>query len=671
MGNSNASAKNVTAEPTVGQAEPKVVQGEGEPGAAAPAKPAPVSDSDYQLSVKAEPQFSSHTFKKQVKDFNGLLTIAAPLYEAENRPGIDVVCVIDVSGSMHGQKISLVRKAMRRLVRSLNKRDRVCFVTFDSNVNVLMPFKLMDDAGKDQARNLVKSLQDGSATDLCGGLTKGMEILKSDHVNEVTSILLFTDGQANEGIRDADGILREALRVAGVSDDPLKWTTHDVQTWLQKTDLALYCAAFQENGVDGHMLVTDMSDEILQNDLNVKKLHLSKFNRELQKLRKQTGGAEGEKDHFAMQVNTFGFGSNHNTDLLEKIASQFDGMYYYMENEKSIVAGFANCLGGMLSTVAQDIEATFMPCTGVTDFLVRKDDANIRPDGSVTVKFGDVQSEEKRHVLVSATLPALDSADATFSMFKATVTYRNLVRECDETVVLECLVNRNGTIGAVNEDVDVSRNRILATDAMSLAEEHGDKDDLVKARKVITDARDVILSSDSSKNKFCSGLVSDLNNCLEGLRDRHQYRNVTKNYMTQNIMCHKVERACNFDDGFASQMTYNNESRAVTFETWQRADSLDSCEDMEEDYQNISSYAPQNAQLNTFPGLSNSNYASLPQLQQQSNYMPQLQQNNNYGLYQQAPQGDLIPMGNAVSPDDLLNLSDFDPNEQLTDDESD
>jgi hypothetical protein len=272
----------------------------------------------------------------------------------------------------------------------------------------------------------------------------------------------------------------------------------------------------------------------------------------------------------------------------------------------------------MLSTVAQDIECTFVAGAGVTDFVVRKDEAVPNPDGSVTVKFADVQSEEKRHVLVSATLPMSAKKNGAFPMFKATVKYRNLVREIDENKVIDCLVNRNGKEGTANQNVDVSRNRIIATEAMSRAEELGDRDELAKARKTIQESLDVIKASVSADNKFCIGLINDLNNCLEGLRDRNQYRNVTKQYMTQNIMCHKVERACNFDADFASQMTYNNESRAVTMDTWGRADSLDSCdEDFSDDYQDT---LPQQYQNSTYPA-----YQQQMQPRMQQQYSADLQ----------------------------------------------
>jgi Mg-chelatase subunit ChlD len=46
------------------------------------------------------------------------------------RPGVDLICVIDVSGSMSGEKIELVKKSMSYLLEILNESDRLCIVTF-------------------------------------------------------------------------------------------------------------------------------------------------------------------------------------------------------------------------------------------------------------------------------------------------------------------------------------------------------------------------------------------------------------------------------------------------------------------------------------------------------------------------------------------------------------
>jgi len=69
----------------------------------APEQPVKYDDTNYKLRSWTDVQFDSYKKKKTV-DFYGLVTVEAPAYEKENRPGIDCVCVLDVSGSMRGQK---------------------------------------------------------------------------------------------------------------------------------------------------------------------------------------------------------------------------------------------------------------------------------------------------------------------------------------------------------------------------------------------------------------------------------------------------------------------------------------------------------------------------------------------------------------------------------------
>ena len=86
---------------------------------------------------------------------------------------------------------------------------------------------------------------------------------------------------------------------------------------------------FEENAVDGMMLLNDINADILKQDLGVKALHLKKFEREILSLKNKEEG-EGEEGKTGapqchLVVNTFGFGAQHNNELLEKIASSFDG----------------------------------------------------------------------------------------------------------------------------------------------------------------------------------------------------------------------------------------------------------------------------------------------------------------------------------------------------------
>ena len=52
-------------------------------------------------------------------------------------------------------------------------------------------------------------------------------------------------------------------------------------------------------------------------------------------------------------VFTFGYGSEHDTDLLHALASAGNGLFYYIDNKDSIPESFCDCLGGLLSVAAQ------------------------------------------------------------------------------------------------------------------------------------------------------------------------------------------------------------------------------------------------------------------------------------------------------------------------------
>jgi len=462
---------------------------------------------------------------------------------------------------------------MRRLVRSLADNDRLAFVTFDSNVKTVLPFTVMNEAGKDKARKLVGNLKDGSSTNLCGGLVTGMKLLQQDGVNEVNAVLLFTDGEANVGISDSAGILREAKKVVGSTKPPEQWANGEVLQWLQSVGLGMYKNEFQKNCVDGKMLVMDITDELLLNDLNVKKLHLEKFKREIGNLHQ-----EG-KQNVPIQVHAFGYGASHNVQLLESIANTFDGMYYYMKDEETIKGGFANCLGGLLSVVAQDIKVCIEPVNGVSDLIVLGQDHVKVCKNQQIVSFADLQSEEKRHVLCSFTLPPIKANDLDFQCYSVSVQYKNMVQKGQSKCQFICSLKRGGKIGESNLDIDLSNNRIMAAEALTQAESLGDQNKLEQGREVVRAAIKKLEASFSAKDSQTEGLIKDLNNALESLRDRHQYIEVGKKYMKQNQMCWAQERAANFDSlNYETQAIYNTSAKAEALDMFERQDSLDSVE---------------------------------------------------------------------------------------------
>lgn len=553
------------------------------------------STDEYKLFVETHAQYDSETFDCQIPDFLAMTTVGCPAYDQEDTAGIDVVCVLDKSGSMHGSKISLVRKAMRRLVRNLRDKDRVAFVAFDTRVSLLLPFTKMDQEGKSTAKDAIGRLKVGSSTNLCGGLLEGIELLKNDNSgNEVQAILLFTDGQANVGVSTEPGILQEVKQAAGfgLTEDASQWTIDDVCSWLCKVNLQMYCDTFRNNSVDGEMLINDLTSELLSNDLNVKRVHLGKFSRAIDSLRgEQPEQIEGEGEttttkgpeppqNQRFQLHTFGFGLNHNTSLLETLSNEFDGMYYFMEDEDSIIEGFAACLGGLLAVAAKDIEMVFRPANGVLDFKVKKQDGvTVNPDGSVTYRFPDLHAEETKHIVVSGMLPPIFEADPNYEMFTGSIKYKNCIKDCDEQEEFVGTVNRSGEQGEKILEVDVANNQAVSAEAMAQAARLAEQRRFEDARTLITETQTFVATSKSgqSQDAWCRNVTMDFEDCLAGLTDANAYATRGCRYLTQNRVCMDQERSSHFRaDTFHSQRVNVTPNQTLIRNEFRARDAMDS-----------------------------------------------------------------------------------------------
>jgi len=130
----------------------------------------------------------------------------------DTRVPLNLSIVLDKSGSMGGEKIRAAKEAAISLVQKLWPEDMVSVVAFDTHVETIAP-----PATGEAQQNLVERIAEihaGSATNLSGGWLKGREHVDAYRRDgAVNRILLMTDGQANQGITDAEklsGICRSA-----------------------------------------------------------------------------------------------------------------------------------------------------------------------------------------------------------------------------------------------------------------------------------------------------------------------------------------------------------------------------------------------------------------------------------------------------------------------------
>ena len=464
-------------------AEATVVQPTRTPSSNAGA--ADTAASPCALSISADKVSLSST---EAQSILAMLSIKAPTAPNDvERAPLDLVACIDKSGSMHGEKMRLMRQTLELLVTraGLNANDRISLVTFDNMVKVELPLSRMDGDGKAKAEGVVKQVRPGATTNLSGGALKAIDVLdasaeaswpfwdakKSD--GRTRAVMLFTDGLANEGIREP-GRLCQAV-----------------------------------NGA-------------------------------LQAASAKLGGP--------ISLITFGFGADHNENCLRALANESGsgGLYYYVKDADAIPDAFADCLGGLTSVVAQNATLS-LDTIGEGVEVKRILGSTYKRDENGAILLGDLFSEDSKDVLVELTLPRLSTPNAEPTpIVNATLKAFNITRSAPDAITASLRIARPEVTPPdqpVNTSLDEQRNRIEAAEAMEEASRMADAGDLAGGRNRLALARQHIFSSATSGEAFSASLMSQVAEVEDTFSSEVQYRSVGSKMAKMQSLSHQRQRA--------------------------------------------------------------------------------------------------------------------------------
>jgi Ca-activated chloride channel homolog len=135
----------------------------------------------------------------------GLQTRSEP---AAERPDVNLTFVIDVSGSMSGDRIQIVRDSLHTLVDNLRPSDAVAIVTFETDSKILRPMTRVDDGA--EIHKTIDKLKAGGSTNMHAGLVDGYDVAADGFtVGNYNRVVLLSDGAANVGLTEHDAILDE------------------------------------------------------------------------------------------------------------------------------------------------------------------------------------------------------------------------------------------------------------------------------------------------------------------------------------------------------------------------------------------------------------------------------------------------------------------------------
>jgi uncharacterized protein YegL len=179
-------------------------------------EPEPDTSSSGPLTVQTRIEYSALPIG-QTQDVFGLVTVQAAEAKpvsgegvAERQP-MDIVCVLDVSGSMQGDKIRQVQDATKFIIEEADPKDRLSIVSFNNQANRELRLRKMSVDGKNDANIATVRLRAGGGTSIAAGLDVALGVMEQRRQrNKVSAILLLTDGQDGNTRRHLPDLLRRA-----------------------------------------------------------------------------------------------------------------------------------------------------------------------------------------------------------------------------------------------------------------------------------------------------------------------------------------------------------------------------------------------------------------------------------------------------------------------------
>lgn len=143
---------------------------------------------------------------------------------ALNRKRADILLVVDTSGSMEGDKMTMVKAGIETFLARILPEDRVGLVTFDSTARLAVPMAPLNDNRID-LQIAVQEMRAAGRTALFDALALGKQVLDNlppADDDRIRAIVLLSDGADNSSRASLDEI-RRLFDESGISIFPVAY----------------------------------------------------------------------------------------------------------------------------------------------------------------------------------------------------------------------------------------------------------------------------------------------------------------------------------------------------------------------------------------------------------------------------------------------------------------
>jgi Ca-activated chloride channel family protein len=141
--------------------------------------------------------------------FVGLGFNTAIKAETWKRAPLNLVAVVDKSGSMSGQPLELVRQSLLQIASQMGPEDQIGIVLYGDRAHVYLAPTRLTGANRAAVEAAIRGIESAGSTDMESGLKVGYAaaFASRDGFQGATRLMLFTDEQPNVGATDADSFM--------------------------------------------------------------------------------------------------------------------------------------------------------------------------------------------------------------------------------------------------------------------------------------------------------------------------------------------------------------------------------------------------------------------------------------------------------------------------------
>ncbi len=140
----------------------------------------------------------------------------------ETKKPVDLVVVMDVSGSMHGEKITTARASLLEFIKKLDDRDRLQIILFSSDVSTLTPLSPLGEK-RQQVLDSVSGIFELGETRLYDAtLTAYQELSINGDPDHIRAIVVLSDGEDTASDNTLEQINTQINASAGEGGNAIK-----------------------------------------------------------------------------------------------------------------------------------------------------------------------------------------------------------------------------------------------------------------------------------------------------------------------------------------------------------------------------------------------------------------------------------------------------------------